>query len=135
MHDRAEIEAFLASYRAAFERFDSGAIAEHFAYPTHVTGDRGEVVLVVAASKTEWAQQLDGLLGMYRRMGMRSARSLEITVTELSPRLVVAHVRWALFGERDAPIYEFDALYTLGRLAAGWRITAIANNEMLRLRR
>ena len=42
----AAVRAFLESYRDAFERLDAAAIADHFAYPSHITGDADEVALI-----------------------------------------------------------------------------------------
>jgi hypothetical protein len=36
------VRSFLESYRDAFERLDAAAIADHYAYPSHITGDADE---------------------------------------------------------------------------------------------
>jgi len=42
----AAVRALLESYRDSFERLDAAAIADHFAYPSHITGDADEVALI-----------------------------------------------------------------------------------------
>jgi len=82
------INAFFDSYRTAFEHQDAAAIADHFAYPGHVTSDAGEIALVPITSRQEWIGKAEQLLGMYRAVGVGSARVLDLTVAEISPRLV-----------------------------------------------
>jgi len=38
-------------------------------------------------------------------------------------------------GKSGAPLYEFDAMYTLARHSDIFRITAVAHNEIARYRR
>jgi len=128
------VEVFFESYRAAFERLDPAAIADHFAYPAHVTSDGKEIGLIAVRSKREWAAQLERLLEMYRAIGFRSARVHELKVTEMSPRLILANLRWELRDAADGLLYEFQAVYTLADVGAGFRITAIAHDEMPRYR-
>src|SRR5713101_4906675 len=40
------VRALLESYRDAFEQLDAAAIADHFVYPSHITGDADEIVLL-----------------------------------------------------------------------------------------
>jgi len=107
------VNAFFESYRAAFERLDAPAIADHFAYPGHITSDTGEIVLVPITTKHEWIGQIERLLTMYRAVGFASARALKVDATELSPRLVQTLVHWAPYDDAARLLYEFEATYTL----------------------
>src|SRR6202011_3792711 len=93
---QAEVEEFFGSYRQAFERQDAASIADHFAYPAHVTSDVGTVALVAVTSKAEWSSKVEDLLRMYENIGFHSATILEVAVTELSSLLVQGRVHWAL---------------------------------------
>ncbi len=128
------VTAFFESYRLAFERLDAPAIAEHFAYPSHITSDTGQIVLIPIAAQPEWTAQIAHLLDMYRAIGFRSARILNLAPTALSPRLVQARVHWALDDGGGCPLYDFQALYTLATISDTLRITAISHNELVRYR-
>ena len=124
------ISAFFDSYRTAFERQDAAAIADHFAYPGHVTSDAGEIVLVPITNRQEWIGKVEQLLGMYRAIGVDSARVLDLTLTEISPRLLQAHIHWALQTAAGERLYDFEAIYTVAQTAGAFHIAAIAHNEM-----
>ncbi len=124
------ISVFFDSYRAAFERQDAAAIADHFAYPGLVTSDMGEIALVPMTNRQEWIGRLEQLLGMYRTIGVGSARALDLTLTEISPRLVTARIHWALHNAAGDRLYDFEAIYTVARTAGAFHITAIAHNEL-----
>jgi hypothetical protein len=128
------IAAFFESYRSAFERFDSAAVADHFAFPCHVTGDGDPVTLSPVGDKQLWIGQLERLLGMHRAVGVTSARLAGLEVSELSPRLYQAAVHWKLFDASGRPLYGFEAVYTLAIVEGGLRVAAIAHNEMPRYR-
>jgi hypothetical protein len=130
-----EVEAFFESYRAAFERQDPALIADHYAYPAHVTSDVGRIVLVPAASREDWIRRLGDLLGMYSKIGFASAKLLEVVATELSPRLAQGRVQWALSDRAGERLYTFDTLYILGRFENELKITsAVSANEIERYR-
>ncbi len=124
------ISAFFDSYRTAFERQDAAAIADHFAYPGLVTSDAGEIALVPITNRQEWIGRVEQLLGMYRAISVGSARVLEMSLTEISPRLVTAHIHWALHTAAGERLYDFEAVYTAAQTAGAFHITAIAHNEL-----
>ncbi len=124
------LSTFFDSYRSAFERQDAAAIADHFAYPGLVTSDAGEITLVPITNRQEWLGRLEQLLGMYRIIKVGSARILDLTLTEISPRLVLAHIHWSLHTPAEEHLYDFEAVYTLAQTAGAFHITAIAHNEM-----
>ncbi len=126
------VTAFFNSYRAAFERFDAPAVAGHFVYPCHVTQEGDQIRLIPVATKPEWTGMLEQLLAMYRSIGVTSAHMLDLKTIELSPRLMLASLHWALHDATGRPLYDFDALYTLAEIEGGLRITALAHNELPR---
>ncbi len=129
-----DVEKFFESYRDGFERLDAAAVADHFAYPGHVTSDAGKIALLPVSGRDEWIGQLGHLLEMYRAIGFASARPLEVTFVRLSPRLIQAAVRWALFDATGGSPYDFHALYTLADTGDGFRIATVAHDEIPRYR-
>jgi hypothetical protein len=128
------VDAFLESYRQAFERYDANAIAQHFAFPCHIASDSSDVSLASVADRQEWIARLEQLLTMYRAIDVGSASILERMVTELSVHLCQAVVHWALADGGGRSLYEFEAAYTLVQTDGGLRIAAIAHNELPRYR-
>jgi hypothetical protein len=128
------IVAFFESYRRAFEALDSAAIANHFAYPCHMTSDAGHVVLVPITTKDEWTGEIDPLLETYRGIGFVSATVVDLSTSDLSPRVVHAVVHWALHDGAGNLLYDFNAMYTLALIDGAFKITALAHDEILRAR-
>ena len=129
-----DIQAFFDSYRAAFEKRDAKAIADHFRFPLHVAGDSGEVTVVSIPSIGAWIPQLERLLGSYAQLDVKTAKMREGRTTRFSPRLAQTAIGWALESSGGKTIYEFDATYTLVATGDALKITAIAHNEQLRAR-
>ncbi len=127
---QAQISVFFDSYRTAFERQDAAAIADHFSYPGHVTSDAGEIVLVPITDRQEWIGKLEQLLGMYRAIAVSSAHVLGLALTEISPRLVQAHLHWALHNAAGERLYDFEAIYTVTKSNDTFHIAAIAHDEL-----
>ena len=90
----------------------------------------GRDVSVRIANAEEWRTTIDRLLEMYRAIDVGSVEAVGLATDALSPLLVQARVRWALFDKAKQPLYEFDAMYTLARHTETFRITAIAHNEI-----
>lgn len=128
------VDALFQSYRTAFERSDTPAITRHFAYPGHITSDIGDIVLTPVAAEDQWTGQVEQLLSAYARIGVASAVVLEMAATEISPRLCQAVLHWALNDAAGDTLYRFEATYTLAEIDGALRITALAHNELPRLR-
>ena len=130
----ADVRAFFTSYCTAFIRQDAPAIAKQFADLVHVSSDEGREVTVTIATAEEWRNTIDRLLEMYRAIDVGSVEAIGLATDALSPLLVQARVRWALYDKAKQPLYEFDAMYTLARHTEKFRITAIAHNEIIQYR-
>jgi hypothetical protein len=126
----ADVRAFFTSYCTAFIRQDAPALAKRFADVVHITSDEGRDVSVRIANAEEWRTTIDRLLEMYRAIDVGSVEAIGLATDALSPLLVQARVRWALYDKAKQPLYEFDAMYTLARHTEMFRITAIAHNEI-----
>lgn len=131
---RTTATTFLESYWVAFEQGDASALVDHFAFPCHVTSEASEISLTVLTSRDDGARMVKQLLGMYRKVGVSSARVLDVAVSELSPRLVQILVHWALYDDAGNLLYPFEAAYTLANIDGALRISAIVHNEIPRYR-
>ena len=131
----ADVRAFFTTYCTAFIRRDAPAIARHFADQVHVASETGKGVSVQIETGDEWRKTIDRLLEMYLAINVASAEVKEMSVHPVSSRLVQASLHWALRDAGKAPLYEFDALYTLARHSETFRIIAIAHNEIPQYRR
>jgi len=130
-----DVRAFFTTYCTAFIRRDAPAIARHFADQVHVASETGRSVVVQVATGDEWRKTIEQLLHMYLAINVSFAEVKEMSIYPLSSRLVQASLHWALRDATNAPIYEFDALYTLARHSETFRIIAIAHNEIPQYRR
>jgi hypothetical protein len=131
----ADVRAFFTTYCTAFIRRDAPAIVRHFADQVHVASETGKSVRVQVETGDEWRKTIDHLLEMYSAINFGSAEVKEMSVHPVSSRLVQASLHWALRDGNGAPLYEFDALYTLARHSEAFRIIAIAHNEIPQYRR
>jgi ketosteroid isomerase-like protein len=131
----ADVRAFFTTYCTAFIRRDAPAIAGHFADQVHVASETGKSVRIQVQSSDEWRKTIDQILEMYRAINVASAEVTAMSVQPVSSRLVQASLQWALRDANGAPLYEFDALYTLARHSEKFRIVAIAHNETPQYRR
>jgi hypothetical protein len=131
----ADVRAFFTSYCTAFIRLDAPAIARHFASQVHVSTETGKTVRTHFADAAQWRRAIDELLDTYRSINFGGAEVTAISIHALSSRLVEARLRWSLRDKDGAPLYEFDAVYTLGRHDEHFRVIAIAHNEIPQYRR
>jgi hypothetical protein len=129
----AAIDAFVDSYRSAFERLDAAGIADHFAYPSHITSDAEAITLVPMATKQDCLAAVEKVLAMHRQLGAPSGAVHDLWITEFSPRLAQASLRMEVRDATARTLYDFEATYTLARIDGAWRITAIAHNQIPRL--
>ena len=126
----ADVRAFFTSYCTAFIRLDAPAVSGHFADQVHLASETGESVRTQVANSAEGRKTIDHLLEMYRAINFGWAEVTAMSLHALSPRLVQARLRWALQDSERAPLYDFEALYTLARHDKTFRIIAIAHNEI-----
>jgi ketosteroid isomerase-like protein len=129
----AAVRACMESYLDAFERLDAAAIADHFAYPSHIASDASEVVLLQIANRQDCLAAVEKVVAMHRQLEAPSGAICDLSVVELSPRLAQASLRMEAHGRTGAMLYDFEAIYTLAQTRDGWRIAAIAHNQIPRL--
>jgi hypothetical protein len=131
--DSDAVTAFIDGYRRTFETFDVDAICGAFAFPVQVVGDAGQVGVVVVPALETWRPQVDGIVGAYRLLGVTSSAVERLEVTEVTPRIAHATVRWGLRDSGGGAVYAFTASYTLADTPDGPRIVAIAHDETPKL--
>ena len=126
------VGAFFEAFGAAFERQNAAEISNYFAYPALAATEVDQVMLTPILSRSEWIHQIEQLIQMYKRIDLRKARILEISVRPFSSRLAHAVVHWALHDGSGARLYDFDAVYTVGRFGEEWKVIGICHNELPR---
>ena len=131
--DTVAATAFIDGYRRTFESFDVDAICGIFAFPVQVVGDAGDVSVVVVPDSDAWRPQIERIVGAYRLLGVASSAVESLAVTEVTPKIAHATVRWGLRDGAGGTVYAFTASYTLAETADGPRIVAIAHDESPKL--
>lgn len=130
-----QVRAFLDGYASAFQRLDKDAVADRYGYPAHAVTYNGGVGLVAIPSREAWTAVIERILQMYGAMGVRRAAMRELRVTDVSPQVAQARLVWALHGEGDRLLYEFEATYTLALLENELKIVqVITENEQPKFR-
>ena len=124
-----QVRAFLDGYASAFQRLDRDAVADRYSYPAHVVTYDGGVRLLAVPSREAWMVVIERILEMYRAMGVRGAAIRELRVSDVSPEVALARLRWALHGDGDRPLYEFDASYTLALFDGELRIVQVVSEN------
>ena len=130
----SSVDDFFEEYRATFARYDADALAALFAFPFQAVSatDDGATV-TVSGSVDEWRPVLEGLLSMYRTLGVAEGEPLELEATQLTPQTASARVHWELRREDGSAIYDFTAVYTLARTDGDWKVAAIVHDELPKL--
>ena len=131
--DTGAVTAFIEGYRRTFETFDVDAICGAFAFPVQVVSDAGEVSVVSVPALEAWRPQIERVVGAYRLLGVASSVVESLEVTEVTPRVAHATVRWGLRASGGGTVYGFAASYTLAETADGPRIVVIAHDESPKL--
>lgn len=129
MADRAAVEAFIDGYRRTFEAYDAAAVAGHFAFPLHVTGEAHDVSLTVVPDAVHWTPAIERILGAYRALGVSHAKVRSLEIADVTARIAQANIHWDLRRADDHAVYDFHASYTVAATPDGLRITAIAHDE------
>jgi ketosteroid isomerase-like protein len=125
-----QVKAFLETYASAFQRLDKDAVADRYTYPAHVVTYDGGVRLLAVPTREAWMAVIERILQMYGAMGVRQAGMGDLRVVFISPQIAQARLTWELRGERDKPLYEFEATYTLALIEGDLKIVqVISENE------
>jgi hypothetical protein len=133
-HDTVSgVMEFLATYRKAFEAYDTKAIVDHYVFPCTVIGDAGTIAPIMYKDAEQLSAGVDYIQSLHREIGYRSGRSLLLEITELSPRLAGVMLRNQMRDEHGKALYDFQGFYSLVLTEAGYRIVSISHNQLPRL--
>jgi hypothetical protein len=124
---------FLATYREAFEGYDTEAIVDHYTFPCPIIGDSETIAPVLMKGAEQLRAGVDYVLSLHREIGVKSGQPLLLEITELSPRLAGMMLRSQFRDADGKPLYDFQGFYSLARTEAGYRIAAICHNQIPRL--
>jgi hypothetical protein len=97
------VEAFIASYRRAFERGDPEAILGHFGKSVHLVSDTGTDVRAELLTRAEWRRTVEQLVSRYRTLGVGRIELRALDTTGLSERLVQTRVTWRSSTDVETP--------------------------------
>jgi len=125
--------AFLASYRSAFEAYDTEAIVGHYVFPCTIVGDSETPLPVTFKGADQLSAGVDYILSLHRQIGVTSGPPQLLEITEFSPRLAGMMLRSQFRDAHGKPLYDFQGFYSLVRTGAGFRIAAISHNQLPRL--
>jgi hypothetical protein len=128
-----DLKAFFRAYCAAFEALDVEAIADCVAYPSHIVSDGDDVTLIAITNRQECLATMNRVVELHRELGAPSGRIHDLSILELSPRLVQASLHMEVLDRASNHLYDFQATYSLARFSGAWRIAAIAHNQIPRL--
>jgi hypothetical protein len=127
-------EHLIEEYRSAFLRADLDGLVNCFGFPLQVTSVTEDEVTISVAGSQDWPVVLNGLLGFYRHLQVAEAVMLEVDSFALMDGVTAVRVHWDLQRIDGSSIYNFTAVYTVGRLDGTVKIIAIAHDELVRSR-
>ena len=78
---------------------------------------------------------VEKVVAMHRELEAPSGTIRNLSIVELSPRLTQASLTMEVHRRTGGMLYDFQAVYTLAETRTGWRIAAIAHNQIPRLRK
>ena len=114
------VEQFFTHYAALSLGDDVRALAEQYAPSFFVAGPFGSQTFANDARFLDWLTQVRAF---NRDHGMRTLSPAQVQETLLSPRHVLAQVRWsARFEKTGDRAIEFDVEYLLESAEASWRV-------------
>jgi hypothetical protein len=111
---------FFTRYAALSMGDDGQALAAVYARSFFVAGPKGSLTFANDARFLEWLAQVRAF---NRQHGMRAVSPAAVRETALSPRHVLAQVRWsARFEKTGDRAIEFEIAYLMERAGESWRV-------------
>jgi hypothetical protein len=130
----AGLSELFTAYQAAFKARDREALAGFFSYPCLFTSDLGWAVRSRSVAEPAEYHPVAAMVGeLYDLAGATGGTPLKTQVTRLSEAIAVVDVHWEI-RSASAPLYDFRAAYTVVRADGAWKICAIAQDELPKLR-
>ena len=129
---RTEVQAFLETYREAFDRLDGDAVADLWHTPSGITGRRDGASLPALTWWTTDTPMRDNhraLCNLYRGNGYRRAEFEMIDCVSLGADHAFANLHWTLWREDNSLLQAFHTGYNLMRTASGPKVLLVTAYE------
>jgi hypothetical protein len=124
-------EAILEAYAQAFRRFDHEGVIACLALPCFFASDRdGPPILTSVATEAEARKAIQPIFDWHRRLGVALGRHEVVARADLSDRLACLRLQVTPQDAAGVDLYTFEGVYTFARGDDGWRIAAIAHNQI-----
>ena len=117
-----QARGFFDRFATAFASFDAAMVAELFATPG--VAHRRDGSLVALTAREDVLRYYQAALDNYHRNGCRSCRWLDLEVTPMGSRSMLAAVTWELLREDGSVVSRWRQSYGLSQSEAGPKIFA-----------
>ena len=117
---------FFERYAAAFEAYDAGAVAAHFAAPALLVRDGVPATLGDAAAVLD---SVERLLDLHRAWGVETSRVAGLALIEAAPAHRLARVDWRLGRRASRLRWTYATTYVLVPAGDDWRIAAALTHD------
>lgn len=121
-----DLRPFFERYAAAFEAYDAGAVAAHFAVPALLVRDGVPATLDSDAAVLD---SVERLLDLHRAWGVETSRVAGLTEIEAAPAHRLARVDWRLGRRASRLRWTYSTTYVLVPAADDWRIAAALTHD------
>jgi hypothetical protein len=122
--DTALAEALFDRFARAFATFDAAHVAELFATPGVALRMDGSIVALSA--REDVVRYYQAALDGYYRDGCRSCRWMQLEVTPMGSRAMLATVTWELLRDDESVVVRWRQSYSLSNFEGGPKIFASA---------
>ncbi|MDJ0921092.1 MAG: hypothetical protein QNI84_08180 [Henriciella sp.] len=123
----AELDAWCASYTAAFSAYDAAAVSSHWAFPALILQGEHRIVFDTEAKFT---RNTTNLLDFYRRQKVDRAERVLLEASPMGKRATTMRVEDRMLTPGGDLIATWQASYVLQKLSGAWRaVSAVADGE------
>ncbi|MEM1389456.1 MAG: hypothetical protein AAGG45_00110 [Pseudomonadota bacterium] len=125
---RASVDAWCQSYVTAFSSYEAQAIGAHWSFPAVlISGDRN----ISFATKDQFNQNTEALLGFYRKVGVAGARRNLFDVFSMGQGTVAISAADEMLDASGQVITSWQSSYVLRQHGSSWlAVMANANGEL-----
>ncbi|MEO0549410.1 MAG: hypothetical protein AAFZ91_05780 [Pseudomonadota bacterium] len=123
-----ELEAWCASYVAAFSAYDAEGVSAHWAFPALILQGKHRLVF---AEEAKFTKNTENLLAFYRRQDVDRADRKLLEAFEMGDATAAMRVEDQMLTPDGDLIATWQASYMLQKQADGWRaVSAVADGEL-----
>ncbi len=109
-----DLRAYFERYAAAFEAYDAGAVAAHYAVPALLIRDGVPTTLDSPAAVRD---SVERLLDLHRAWGVETSRVAAVAEVEAAPEHRIARVDWRLGRRASRVRWTYTTTYVLVQAA------------------